>query len=383
MFSDAASQLRTDVETIKKVIDVHEVARGLFYGPTAAPDGWSSIRANAPEKIQWQTYDHCAAFTRLYAMYSAFVEDVVWLYLRLLPALYPNYRDLPEGVLKQHRLGCAHILQKLGESGRYGHLTELELVKTFASGVVGNSGYVLQRDAFFIDRQNYRLDALGRLLAYLGIEDGATRLSRHPKLLAFCEERKPEATSVQSELSEFVRIRNEAAHSQVDEIVSVAEFKDTADFVILLCECLSDVLDHSVVEQQVERKELPEIGSLIETYKEGGVGILKAKPNLLATGDWVVVVNKLKQCRLIQVLSIQVDDKPVEKVDCQDGQEIGLGFNAKVKKGLAVFKAVMLSLPAMADVKEPTEEAPTTSLGESEDDGEVAEATADEAQDGA
>ena len=68
------------------------------------------------------------------------------------------------------------------------------------------------------------------------------------------------------------------------------------------------------------------------------------------------------------MLSIQVDDKPVETVDCQDGQEIGLGFNTKVKKGLAVFKTVMLSAPATAGVKDPVDEVSAASLEESEDE---------------
>lgn len=343
MFSATLVQLRKDVETIKRVINVHETARGMFYGTLGEPDPWAGVRGAAPRRIEWQTYDHCAAFTRLYAIFSSFVEDLISQYLRFLPVLYPRYNDLPDGVLRQHRLGCAQILQKLGETGRYGHLTELELVKSLSSGVIGGSGYTLQREAFFTERQNYRLEPLGRLLAFAGIENGAYRISRHPSLLAFCEERQPEATSVESELNRFVQIRNEAAHSQVDEIVSVEEFKEIADFIVILGEAIAEIVQVEIVNQQMKHGRLQEIGTLTETFKGGQVGILTAKASALAVGDGLVVRNGLNQWRLVKVLSIQINGQPYESHNCVDGEEIGLGFDKIAKQGNVVFKLVAIA----------------------------------------
>jgi hypothetical protein len=367
MFSASLVQLRKDVETIKRVINVHETARGMFYAAIGDRDLWWEVRAAAPQRIEWQTYDHCAAFTRLYAIYSSFVEDLISQYLRFLPVLYPSYRDLPDRVLRQHRLGCAQILQKLGETGRYGHLTEHELVKSLSSGVIGDWGYTLQRDAFFTERQNYRLEPLGRLLAFVGIQNGATRLSRHPNLLAFCEERQPEATSVESELSRFVQIRNEAAHSQVDEIVSVEEFKEIADFIVILCDSLAEIVQIEVVDRQMKHGRLPEIGTLTKTFKGGHVGILRAKASSLEVGDGLVVRNGLHQWRIVKILSIQINDQPCESHNCSDGEEVGLRFDKTAKRGSVVFKVTTIVGSSLAESLQ-AEAADQTSSVEGTDD---------------
>ncbi len=203
MFSSFTNRLRAEVDTIKLVLDAHDTLRALVYPrepsevPPAAPRAGEAapptdlekhldtIRSSGLSKPSWQVYDHCAAFTRLYAVYEQFVEDLASDYLRVMPDLYKQYADLPVNVRKQHRIGIGQILMKLGKDGPYKSLDEGSVVKGWSEGLAGNPRYTLLPDAFLIDPQNYRAEILAGLFRYLGIEDCWAWIEKHPMVLEF------------------------------------------------------------------------------------------------------------------------------------------------------------------------------------------------------
>src|SRR4051812_36175431 len=116
MFSHLTSRLRIDVQTVQRAVAIGDALRNILISHRATlsplsadpPQGadeitkaayaLASLVSGAPDKLDWQIYDHCAALTRLYAVYEQYVGDLVGEYVRLLPTLYSKYADLPECV---------------------------------------------------------------------------------------------------------------------------------------------------------------------------------------------------------------------------------------------------------------------------------------------
>lgn len=335
MLEGLTDRLRQDIETFKHVMDAHDHARTSYDAPPAALDPWAGIRATAITKTGWHIYDHCAAFTRLYAIYATYVDELIEEYLRILPTLYVTYDQLPRPIVVQHRLGLGLILGKLGEGGAYNHLNERDLITTLSHGLTGGTPYKLIKHAFLTDRQNYRLEVLGRLLGYLGIDNAAQQLSNNRALTSFLETTKPETTTVQSELDQFVKRRNEAAHTDVSDIVATEEVRKTADFILHLGQALAEVISYAIIRRRHTLGHFPHLGVVERTYHQGMVVISQLKPCMIRVGDQLAIVRG-GNLHLATVTGLQRDDVDQELVLLTAQAEIGIRLDRKTTEGATI-----------------------------------------------
>ena len=189
LFLFLTSRLRSQIDLIWKTLSMADGLRTLLtthrtllsetqgafpLGPEPlnhAAYGLANLLPEAPDKLDWQVYDHCAALTRLYAVFEQYVGELVDEYVRLLPQLYAKYTDLPECITNQHRVGIGTILLKIGDKGPYKELEEQAIVRELAVGLSGATEYKLLSNAFFIERQNLRFDILCKLFRSLDFED--------------------------------------------------------------------------------------------------------------------------------------------------------------------------------------------------------------------
>lgn len=339
MFSGLIGRLRLDAKAIKDVVELHEYSRGLFYSKQPQADDasntedlWQAVRARDPGRSAWLVYDHCAALLRLYAVYSIFLEDLVADYLGALPEVYETYDQLPEPILKQHRTGFGQIMLKLGDAGPYRHLRESEIILQLSQGVSGARPYRLLKDAFFVDRQNYRSETLARLFMNLGLENVCSRIARHPSMKAFLAERFGNTTTFESELDGFVKLRNNAAHSPVEEVIATSQFLTMADFVLLACEILTDIVSSEILKCMAERRPGIQLGVVVHVYHAGKVAIVKMTPNTITVGDDIALVRN-ERIRIAKVLSIQDNDVAVTSLTSLEGQEVGVGLDQHCRVG--------------------------------------------------
>ena len=342
MFSSFTSRLHSEVETIKTVLDTHDRLRSLLFSPEFDPivseqvreeggvlvpqdqvrESLRQARVTGPSKPAWHIYDHCAAFTRLYAIYEQFVEGLVSDYLRMLPELYQQYQDLPEKVATQHRVGTGQILLKLGKDGPYKALEERDIIKNLAHGLSGNPDYTLLRDAFLIDPQNYRAEVLSKLFTYLGIENCWAWIEKHPLVTDFMQRERDANETPKTLLRDFVENRNLASHTIVGETLATEEIKSIADFVVVLSEALAQLVMKQVVQRKKLLGEIAVAGQVMHKYSGNVVGA-RMSAGALAVGDELVVVQK-HACYKAAVISIQIQQGPLERLETQDGQEIGI-----------------------------------------------------------
>jgi hypothetical protein len=355
MFSSFTTRLRTEVETIKLVLDTHESLRNIVFpqeGSAGQENGAAQnevrdveaptderitqIRQSAPPRPAWQVYDHCAAFTRLYAVYEAFVEDLVSDYLRILPEIYSRYEELPASVTTQHRVGIGQILLKLGKDGPYKELAERDIVQGLSHGLSGNPNYSLLRDAFLIDPQNYRAETVAKVFSYLGFEDCWSWVEKHPLMKAFMQDRRDVNETPKTLLHDFVSYRNKASHTVVGDIVSIEEIKSISDFVVVLSETLAQLVMRQVVRRKAALSQAIAVGLVIHRFSERIVGA-RMSAGSLAAGDDLAIVQK-HGCFKATVLSIRVGQNPYERIELEDGQEIGIRLSERVNEGAELMR---------------------------------------------
>jgi MAE_28990/MAE_18760-like HEPN len=338
MFPHLTSQLEAELDTVRRVLFVSEGLRDILLvrneQPTipsgearskeAVAETLGGLIHQAPRKVDWQVYDHCAALTRIYAAYERFVSELVAEYIGLLPTLYATYSDLPPAVTKHYRVGIGHILVKMGHRGRYRKLEEEVLVAQHASGLSGAQGYSLATDAFFIDRQNLRFDTLGRLFSALGIQHSGQYINKHPAISTFIKQEHPEGSSVESELHNFIEYRNEAAHKRVENVLSREEIGTISRFVGCVGIALADMVAECIVKRRMGLDQYCVLTAISETHYDGHVVI--GTPGLgkvLTVGHEVVIFSE-KLCRLAVVESIQVNNEARNEVICDGITEVGL-----------------------------------------------------------
>ncbi|WP_147445460.1 MAE_28990/MAE_18760 family HEPN-like nuclease [Corallococcus aberystwythensis] len=361
MFSGLTARLESEVKELKGVLETHNLLRTLLYSgdgiSTSSPQAanapqeasststasihredavWKKLRDRQPSKAAWQVYDHCAAFTRLYALYEHFVIDLASEFLRKLPSLYSTYQELPASVRTQHRLGAGQIMLKLGKDGPYKEHNEERIIKLFSHGLSGQQGYSLLEDAFFIDPQNYRSEIIVKIFSYLGFDGCWTWVQNHPAIAQFMEKARDEHDTPERVLSDFIEYRNEAAHSSVDNIVALSDLLSAADFVVALGKALAELVSKQVVRRQIELGQLESIGTVIHNFKDTIVGS-KMKPVVIAIGDSVVAVGK-QTCCTVNIDAIHTGKVVHEKIQLAADQEIGLKLSRRIKKGTEIYR---------------------------------------------
>jgi hypothetical protein len=359
MFSGLTASLQSEIDTIKGVLETHDRLRALLYSgesistgsvsavvregpdsvhtvPQQASEAWMKLKEQQPNKAAWQIYDHCAAFTRLYALYEEFVVDLTSEFLKLLPSIYDSYHDLPEAVKVQHRLGAGQILLKLGKDGPYKDHDEKNIIQIFSQGFSGQRGYSLLEDAFFVDQQNYRSEIVAKIFSYLGVEECWGWVKNHPAVIEHMERERDEQDTPEKVLSDFIKNRNEAAHGSVDNIVALSDVLSIADFILAISKALAELAAKQVIKRQIELGQVERLGAVVHNFKGAIVGA-KMNAVTIAAGDSVVIFAK-QACYTAKIESIRSKSTPFDTIQLTEGQEIGLELSLRVKKGAEIYR---------------------------------------------
>jgi hypothetical protein len=357
------SQLRADVETVQRVLFTNNGLRDLLIARNAvltgiliaAPAGADDIVltahdlarliSTAPDKLDWQIYDHCAALTRLYAAYERFVGELVSEYVRLLPKLYVKYSDLPTSITTQHRVGVGHILLKIGEKGPYKNLEEQVIVRELAAGLGGASEYTLLADAFFIDRQNLRFEMLCRLFSVLGFKNCGRSINRHPQVMEFIKGERADTSSAEKELSDFIEYRNEAAHRKVENVLAIDAIGAIGRFVVAVATALAEMVEEGVLRRRMELNHYSHVLSVSEVHYDGYVVVGTPIANVnITVGDELILLGK-NVCRRVKLESMQLNGQPVQYTTGDGATEIGFRLNKRAQVGAELRR---LNVPSEA-----------------------------------
>jgi hypothetical protein len=394
MFSRLTRQFRDEIHKLEVVLEHNERLRALIFRPKSSrTDSASEITPNLPrveegcisqlsayletatsEKLNWQIHDHCAAFTRMYAAFERFVNDLVAAYVNELPRIYRTYEELPEAISANHRTGVGQILQKIGPSRLFKDLEESAVVRVLASRLDKSVTYELMHEAFLVGRQNYRFDVIVSLFSALGIEDCGKWIVRHKSIADFMRVVRGDADTAQAELQKFVENRNDATHRVVENIIAVDEIKNVGTFLTILAEVLAELVESVVNKRSIELGDLNLAGTVEEVYRHGTIVVARMLPGALSKNAQLII-SDTTQCTKVVVESLQMNDVAVIEIELKGGEELGIGLSGAARKGSQLYRpAPPRTAPmqlALDDVMSPPEdsleiEAPPDSLENSD-----------------
>lgn len=346
MFQELLSQAKNNIITVRSIIKTNENLREIILDnkntATKKSEDYrellNQISQNIPKTREWRIYDHCAAVTKLYAIYENFVEDLIREWLRLLPQLCLKYYDLDEKIRNTHKLGVGRLLLDLNKN-RYEHLVIEDVINGLFNGINNKTTYELVADAFLFHEQNLRKEILDKLLNDVGISNSWTWIDKHRSIKQFVEEVKGGQNTAEGELNELISYRNDAAHSSlIDDFLGFNALLELCEFVESLCQSLNDLFTFQVIKQKEKIGEAINIGKITEWYKTPQAGVAKiSKASLAFECDVFLVNQNISWCQFAKVTSIKIVDKSVSKVKVVDETEVGLKFDVDGREGLNLY----------------------------------------------
>lgn len=338
MFAGLHNAASTQIDTVKRLIRLGDSLRSIQPSagePGAAHTAVTDALAHAPPSTEWRVYEHCAAITRLYALYERFVEDLISAWLGRLPTLWPKYSDLAAGLRANHQVGLGKLLTQLHRR-QYRHLNVGDVIRGLSDGLQGRSTYELLPEAFMQGGTNLHPDALLSLFASVGIGDLKRWLEQHDLAKAYMHELRGDSGTVSAELRAFVDFRNDAAHGTVDEVLGSDGLLQLADLVGTLLEILEQAVMAHAVECCTTLGAASPAGRIVQIVPRRQAVIARISRTQLTRGE-VVLLHGDTFCKFLPVLSIQIDGEAHETISIVDPTEVGLRFDGPVRRGVDIF----------------------------------------------
>lgn len=285
-----------------------------------------------PARRDWLVFNHCASLTRLYAVFSGFVESVVAEWLCKLPKLYEQYGMLPKVLRDEHKLGVARLLPKVGD-GRFRRLTAENILRGIYLGVSIESGYDLPVEAYLNHERNLKMEVLCDLFRRVGLAQSREWIRAHGELQAFMDQTYGSQQTAEAQLDTLVGFRNEAAHGlDVAEVLSQQEQTKLAEFVLVFGVVLAEFIEFNYWQLRCEKNTGVLVGRITEYFAEPDAFVARVTNAKLEVGQTLVAL-ETERCRRATILSLQDNGSSVASFNAVGEVEAGIKFDIRLSKG--------------------------------------------------
>jgi len=248
---------------------------------------------------------------------------------------------LPESISVNHRIGIGQILVKIGSRKQYKDLEESAVIRALSSGLGSGTQYNLVPEAFLVERLNYRLGVIGKIFGNLGFDAATNRIVSHPAVAEFMRTTRGESDTAQGELESFVEYRNEAVHATPGEILSPDEIKKIGRFICAICEALADMVRDTAIQRHLQLGHSKTLGTITEMHYRGSIVVARMNACSVRVGEDLFICGE-QFYRKATVTSLRLEDQEIQEAALQDGQELGIGFSVRARRGAELR---ILSLP--------------------------------------
>lgn len=341
MYAAFLERTQLSIEALKQHLATSEALRSVIHEKTLScqrePLCFSrsllSIET-APDRLEWRVIDHCAAVTRVYAIYEQFAQEMIREHLGLLQEHIP-FSNLPGELKASYRRGLATILEKK-EGPRYGHINLSNLVDQY-SLALSDKAYVLEPLALLIQEQNLRLPELTRLFTACGIPNINAWIDKHRSIKKFFDEGERLAASAEHEMLELIKYRNDAAHGSIhiDDLLGLDYLYEFCDFVSAICEAISERVQLNGIECLIDNGIAERRGKVAECIKSDEVliGMMTGK---FFVGDTIYLCGD-DYCIAREIINLQVEGVDHAEVSLLEPTELGLAIDKPGRKKASII----------------------------------------------
>lgn len=312
--------------------------------PCFAPELGST--ETAPDRLEWRIIDHCAAVTRIYAIYEQFAHEMIREHLGLLQGRL-LFADLPDQIRSSYRTGIAKILDKK-EGPRFADLDLAQLISGYDRALTGKA-YALEARAMLMQEQNLRLPELQRFMKACGIDDVVKWIEQHRAVQDFFAADDRLTASAASEMTELIKYRNDAAHGSIDisDILHVNVLIEFCDFIAAVCEALAERIQLAGLQSLKPHSYVKERGKVAESLKGDMVAVgpmtgpFKVGSTVYLCGD--------TYCLERSIVSLQLEGVSHNKVRLTTPTDLGMMFDAPGRKNAVIMMVEPVQALAVVD----------------------------------
>jgi hypothetical protein len=293
-----------------------------------------ALLGEAPDTTNWRVIDHCTAITRAYALFEAFVSQLLREYLTFLAGSY-TLSELGEDFMAKYTRGIGRILVDQ-HAGRYENINVVTLIADATAALANKSAYHIQPEAMLRAEQNLRMVELKRLFSHCGLAGLEIWVTKHSAIEAFFAAQSRLSQTAESELKQIVEYRNEAAHDEVDQVLGTEVLAEVTEFFEALLQSITDFVQYDTLRRAKELGKAQILGLISERLHDDVV-VAKIANLRIRIGDTVYIYGKgLTMIGTIQ--SIQLDDVNQDAADITDEREVGLRLGVRAKKGCELIR---------------------------------------------
>ncbi len=336
MYAAFLERTQRSIEALKRHIATSEAVRSAIHegelickGETRCFNQPLLSAEAAPERLEWRVIDHCAAVTRIYAIYEQFAQEMVREHLSLLQT-HVSFADLPDGLKSSYRRGLAEILEKK-DGPRYGHLNLSDLIGQYDRALQGKP-YLLEPLAMLMQEQNLRLPELKRIFTGCGIADVDSWIEKHRCIRAFFDKDRRLGASAEHEMVELIEYRNDAAHGSIniDDLPGLDYLFEFCDFISAVCEALSERAQLIGLECLIDSGAAEPRGKVSECIKSNRV-LISEVTGAFTVGDIIYLCGD-EYCMARSIMSLQIEGIDHPKVSLTEPTELGFAINEPGRK---------------------------------------------------
>lgn len=323
MFLSLQNKTIADIEIVRLLIDSHK----------NLADSASSEKRNGIK-----VYAVSSSVTRLYAVYEKFIETAISDYLDSLSE-FKSFSSLSSSFKEEYRNGVSYILGKV-DQGRYRHLNHENIVRWYYEALSDAKNYQIISDALIRHEQNLRLNIVDSLFARIQLKDFKHWISSHPDICALYQDNGSIAEQFESEIKDFVQLRNDASHGTIDSLEGDENLVRLCEVIAAVVRAVSSFLTKSLISIMNDSGDIVHLGNVTESFGQNGAFITKIKKDTRITeGDKLYFLSN-NNCHSQIIESMMIDDQPaINLVAKNDECEVGIKCSVGVKKNVQIYKA--------------------------------------------
>jgi hypothetical protein len=297
-----------------------------------------AAQQEASKRQRMNIYAVSSCVTHLYAIFENFIETSISDYLDVIPELV-SYQELSNELKNDYRIGISHVLSKI-DNERYSHLTHENIVKWYHEALINSESYRFVTEALTRHDQNFRLHVIDSLFSRMQMKDLRSWLTHHAEIQSLYTENISIYEQLESELRDFIQLRNDASHGglELDELVGEDNLQRYCHLIEKLVLALSSYLHKCLLLKQYDAGKAKKVGVVSEVFGKNGAFIAQViNETSLSLGSSIHFVGS-NYCFSQEILSLRIDDIDVEHlVSERDGHEVGVKCLNQVKKRADIY----------------------------------------------